>query len=346
MIVARHFVAISLFAVCFAVPAYGAPTAVVKKPSMACPRTALGDSDLQSRYDLMWEHFAREVEEVSNTLRTEVESQSKSATSSGNLDLALFWKGLEKNLKERGELQWDEPTLKKGWSGRFGGSSFPADFTVAVKRASEAYKLAQQGLENGYGEVVAEFTKAEKLDQALKIRGELKQLLAAENPAPPPKPKPVPKPEPKPKPAPAYLSSMQPFEKRLQMGWFEVGSVWKVPINHGGRRGERSIFLHAQPDGFSAVKYRFAPDFDYFESGVFVPKVKEEQGNPATPLIFEVWGDGRLLWRSQPVATMNQMQACRVGVKGVTTLELRVVCPGRDNWAVAVWFEPCVLKDR
>lgn len=85
---------------------------------------------------------------------------------------------------------------------------------------------------------------------------------------------------------------------------------------------------------------------DFLEAGVVVPKVKREQGNPATPLTFEVWGDGRLLWRSQPVGVMNQMQKCRVGVKGVTTLDLRVVCPGRDNWGVAVWFEPRLVSWR
>jgi len=342
----RHLFAIPLCAVCFAVPAFGAPAVVVKKPSLACPKTELSDSDLASRYTLIWEQFKKDVEEASRELQDAIESQSKAAKSSGDLNLALFWQGFEKRFQEKGEIQWDGASQKKNWNDRFGDAVFPTDFTAAVKRAERAYETAVTDLQKGYGELVSQFTKAEKLDEALKIRDELRELLGGDKPAPPSLPKPVPKPEPKPKPAPAYLSSMQPIEKRLQNGWFDIGSVWKVPITHGGRRGERSIFLHAQPNGFSAVKYRFTPGYDYFESGVVVPKVKEEQGNPATPLIFEVWGDERLLWRSQPVATMNQMQGCRVGVKGVTTLELRVVCPGRDNWAVAVWFEPCLLKDR
>jgi hypothetical protein len=63
---------------------------------------------------------------------------------------------------------------------------------VAVKKASEAYTSARKNLENGYGELVAEFTKAEKLEEALKLRGEIQELLVenayVSEPAQKPKP--------------------------------------------------------------------------------------------------------------------------------------------------------------
>ncbi len=345
----RVLVVALLFSVFFTVTAQGAPTvAVAKKPNLSCPQTELGDADLQARYATIWERYSVAVDEATKKVRGEIEKQTKSATATGNLDLALFWKTAGKEFEQKGELRWDEPTLKKGWNERFGDALFPAEFSVAVKKASEAYKSAQQGLEKGYGELVAEFTKAEKLDEAIKVRDELKELLAEK--ATPPEPAPAPAPKPKPEPektkTPTYLSSLTPTAKRLQNGCFEIGTALNEPIVQGNQRGDNSIFLHAKPDSFSSVTYQLPPGQEVFECGVVVPKIRADQTDPATPLIFEVWGDGRLLWRSQPVARMNQMQNCRVGVKGVTTLDLRVVCPGRDNWAVSVWFEPRVVGGR
>lgn len=191
----RYLVASSVVALCFSLPALGAPPAVVvaKKPSLVCPQTELGDADLQARYATMWERYSADVDEATKKVWGEIERQSKSATRAGNLDLALFWKSIAKEFEQKGELRWDEPSLKKSWSDHFGDASFPAEFSVAVKKVSEAYRSAQQGLEKGYGELVAEFTKAEKLEEALKVRGEIKELLAekASAPEPAPAPKPV-----------------------------------------------------------------------------------------------------------------------------------------------------------
>lgn len=143
---------------------------------------------------------------------------------------------------------------------------------------------------------------------------------------------------------PTFLADLPAIDKKLQNNWFEIGKVWGVPIVHQGEPGPHGIFLHARPDGVSSVKYRIDPAFRLFESGVFVPKVKPNQGNPATPLKFEVWGNGKSLWSSRPIGTMDVMQDCAVPLDGVTELQLRVVCPGRDNWGVAVWFEPRLVK--
>jgi hypothetical protein len=181
-------------------PAYSAPAVVVAKtPSLVCPQTELGDAVQQARYGMMWKEYSEKVDEASIKLQGEIEKQTKTATGSGNLDLALFWKALSKEFEQKGELRWDEPSLKKTWSDRFGDSSFPDEFGVAVKKASEAYASARKDLEKGYGELVTKFTKAEKLEEALKVRGELKELLAEKATPPEPAPAPAPAPAPKPK---------------------------------------------------------------------------------------------------------------------------------------------------
>jgi hypothetical protein len=182
-------------------PAYSAPAptvVVAKKPSPFCPQTEMGDADLQARYEKMWKQYSESIDEASKKVRAELEKQTKSATSSGNLDLSLFWVGLIEQYLQEGELRWDESSQKKTWNERFGDATFPIEFGVAVKKASEAFATANRNLEKGYGELVAEWTKAEDLQQAVKIRNEMKRLFADNMPAQEPVPAPKPKPEAKP----------------------------------------------------------------------------------------------------------------------------------------------------
>lgn len=187
-----------LLCVSISTPAHSAPVLVAKRPPVARPQPELGDGDLNIRYIEIWEHYAKTVEEASSKLQSEIEKNIKSATGSGNLDLALFWKAIAKEFEQQGELRWDAAALKKTWNERFGDASFPADFGVAVKKTAEAYASAANYLEKSYGVLVTEFTKAEKLEEALKLRGEIKEFLAAMASAPEPAPATIPNPEPKP----------------------------------------------------------------------------------------------------------------------------------------------------
>lgn len=174
----RTLVGSLLLYVLISTPAYSAPAVVVaKKPSLVCPKTELGDPELQARYATMWEDFLSDVGEATKRLQAEIETQAKSATGAGNLDLALFWKGMAKEFEQKGEVRWDEAALKKDWNERFADAAFPKSFSVAVGKASEAYATATKELERNYGKLVAEITKTEQLELAVKIRGELKTPL-------------------------------------------------------------------------------------------------------------------------------------------------------------------------
>lgn len=69
-----------------------------------------------------------------------------------------------------------------------------------------------------------------------------------------------------------------------------------------------------------------ASKFDRFGSTVF----------------FEVWGDGRMLWRSPPVTSVNTWHTCGVSVLRIHTLELRTRAAGSNRYAHAVWLDPRV----
>jgi hypothetical protein len=69
----------------------------------------------------------------------------------------------------------------------------------------------------------------------------------------------------------------------------------------------------------------------------------DEQRNPASPITFEVVGDKKSLWKSEPVTTIESFQSCNVCVEKVKVLTLRVRC--RDNgWSHCVWFSPIVAE--
>ena len=77
---------------------------------------------------------------------------------------------------------------------------------------------------------------------------------------------------------------------------------------------------------------------------VGVPKIEENAQDPQTPLVFEVLGDNKTLWRSKPVAKLDEFQSVDVKMEKVKILTLRVNCPEGNAWARAVWFEPMLIE--
>jgi hypothetical protein len=61
--------------------------------------------------------------------------------------------------------------------------------------------------------------------------------------------------------------------------------------------------------------------------------------------VFEVWGDGRLLWNSKPLVAGNPPESCTIALKGVDTMELHTRSQGSHLGNHAVWIEPRVLQD-
>jgi hypothetical protein len=71
----------------------------------------------------------------------------------------------------------------------------------------------------------------------------------------------------------------------------------------------------------------------------------ERKYGPQTPLVFQVWGDGKQLWHSDPVKRFGEPQNCDIELSAISHLELRVECPGDAAFALAVWCEPRLLLD-
>jgi serine/threonine protein kinase len=149
-------------------------------------------------------------------------------------------------------------------------------------------------------------------------------------------------------PALVYLSNLNPVEK---VNWpFVPPPGKKKPPPKGigsvqvqGKPSLNGIFMHPPPEPGAAASLSYDLGKQYAK---FHSQVTYNDGPPGSkaPSIFSVYGDGRLLWQSQPVFSQNDAQICSIDVSGVNRLTIAVTCSGKPMGAHAVWVEPRLTK--
>ena len=157
------------------------------------------------------------------------------------------------------------------------------------------------------------------------------------------------------KPQPTFLTTLPRIGLRshpndwwsdrgeLVLGGTNGTSFIRKPLMFEGRPSPHGIYMSGLISSKVFVKYRLDGRFETFESTVHVPDMLAEQGDPRTPLVFQVVADeNRLLWQSNPLKKKGDHQPCVVSVKGVNVLSLKIDCQGPDNWALGAWIEPQV----
>ena len=154
----------------------------------------------------------------------------------------------------------------------------------------------------------------------------------------PPPPPPGPKPPPEPPEGEGVFLSDLPWEKAAA-GWTITKDglprrdrdVEDNPLRlGGGRRYRKGIGTHAP----SEIVYRLDGKYARFRAEV---GGAEERGT----VVFQVWGDGKLLFDSGVLRGMGQVKALDVPIEGIRTLRLAVTDAGDGitcdmaNWAGA-----------
>jgi NPCBM/NEW2 domain len=142
-----------------------------------------------------------------------------------------------------------------------------------------------------------------------------------------------------------YLSDLPELD--VQVGAGRFGKNGEQPsdgtdvdwITVAGKVAPKGIYIHPPPRGESRVCYRLDGKYARFESQ---GGISGTSGGCDSPLTFEVWGDGRILWKSPPIRS-GSTQRCSVSVEGVQELKLRVDCQDGNGWAHAAWADPCVI---
>jgi WD40 repeat protein len=141
-----------------------------------------------------------------------------------------------------------------------------------------------------------------------------------------------------------YVSDMQEFDVVSEpANGFSKGRFADKQIMIGGVPSPHGLGMHPPADGFSRAKYRLEKRWYFFKAAVGLNYTDPRKA--ASPLTFEVRGDGKTLWRSEPVQEVGAKQEAVADVRGVEILELRVNCPRSNEHAHAVWLEPQVTKE-
>ncbi len=145
-----------------------------------------------------------------------------------------------------------------------------------------------------------------------------------------------------------YLVTLKHFDVKAKDGMFTndgtLASKKSVNYKFNGEPAPHSISIFAPPKGTAQVKYPLDGKWLAVRATVGVPKVEDSTQEPASALVFEVLGDGKSLWKSEPVKKRDEFQTCVVSVEKVKVLTLQVHCAGKPEWCRAVWFEPTLVE--
>jgi len=139
-----------------------------------------------------------------------------------------------------------------------------------------------------------------------------------------------------------YLSDLQEFDWR-GLGFAkngEAGIPGGILVN--GKKFPKGIWTHPTSKNYASMKYTIdGLNAQALEGKVAINDTAAR--GAASPLIFEVRGDDKVLWYSRPVKFAHQIQDCSVKFQRIHVLELRVYCQGFNAAAHAVWLDPYLV---
>ncbi|MCK6474127.1 MAG: NPCBM/NEW2 domain-containing protein [Planctomycetes bacterium] len=172
----------------------------------------------------------------------------------------------------------------------------------------------------------------------------LEQAVAASpNPAPP-------NPAPAAGPAQVYLADLPEQNASVVANW-KFGKKGQTGAPAGdknekilvaGFESPNGLSLHPPSNGNSHVAYHLDKKYRTFTTRV---GLNDSSANKAaSPVIFKVLGDGKLLWRSKSIQKLNNYDGCNLNISGIDKLELEVECKGDASRCHAIWIEPVVNR--
>ncbi len=157
--------------------------------------------------------------------------------------------------------------------------------------------------------------------------------------------------------AKTWLSDLQEFDTVVGFGKFGKAGLLGYPYRD--RNGNDPIqvqnkrFPHAlsfvpKNDFYGRVRYKLEGRMKLLcgQAATADPvQLTEQEKAVVGPVTFAIYGDGRLLWKSNPIKGYGQSEPFELSVQDVQILELRTLCPGPNSCTRPVWLEPYVLGD-
>lgn len=139
-----------------------------------------------------------------------------------------------------------------------------------------------------------------------------------------------------------YLGEIKPQSASIGGGKYAADgtlgfSTAKISVD--GEESPHGICTHPFENGECVVRYELDRPYRQFVGHAAI----NDNAKPKVPLTFRVDLDGKTAWTSRPFQAKGEFEAFAIDVTGAKVLEIKVDCPGSNDRAVAVWFEPRLL---
>jgi Skp family chaperone for outer membrane proteins len=145
-----------------------------------------------------------------------------------------------------------------------------------------------------------------------------------------------------------YLTSLKHSDVKVLKNWFAndgtCGEIGQAKVKVNGEIVPHSIFMHIPEMDFAQVRYSLEGKWTVFHATIGDVKFRDDQTDPFSAMTFEVLGDDKSLWKSEPVTKLNAFQKCTVNIAKVKTLTLRVHCKDNNGWGCSFWIEPILAE--
>jgi hypothetical protein len=131
-----------------------------------------------------------------------------------------------------------------------------------------------------------------------------------------------------------FLSELEPRDVHLF-----PGVRWSDPVKFDGAPSPHGLQAHPDAQGFARLVYDLPPKFRTLQGSVAIDDFMAGAGGSNRPIEFRIVGDGKELWKSQPIQKCKESEKFSADITGVKQLELFADCP--STWgAHSVWLEP------
>ncbi len=136
-----------------------------------------------------------------------------------------------------------------------------------------------------------------------------------------------------------YLDDLQEIEAVVVQRLRKFGAGEKgIALSWRGSPVGHSLYMPPTLNKPSYVCYRLDGQYARFDSDT--GQASGSDAPPKTPMTFRVFGDGRELWKSKPIATQDDFDTVSVDIRGVQELRLETSSEGRAFQCLATWYSP------
>lgn len=146
-----------------------------------------------------------------------------------------------------------------------------------------------------------------------------------------------------------FLADLQEVEVRdvLDEKCFSKDAMlYGPPFAVNGKMHTKAIMALPKASATSVVTYRLPIGTTTIRGrvGIFTPNHAKRDDQHASPLKFELVGDGRVMWSSPALAKRDDTAPFDNVIRGTSKLELRTTSTGHANNAWGAWLDPLIVK--